>query len=560
MVGAGLILLLLRLVSDPSAPLDVPLIGDMRQFAPGGQDSVLATAVAVLVVFFLLRAAILLGRAYCEERIANNAGARLAARLARGYLAMPYAFHLQRNSAELIRNAFHTVQAFVRQVLTPAVRLFADTLMVFGLLAVLFVASPMATALAVAAMGPLVYILMRIIQPRMKELGRTSQLAARDSLQSIQQSLGGVRDIQILGRERYFSRVFSQTRLDYARAQYLKGTAVQLPRAMIETVLILYILAFFSFSVFYGDAAPEETVSVIGLFAYVGLRLQPSLQKIAAAINNMRFSGPAIDDLYNDLKLLELLPPRSHARAELPFTESIRLENVSFHYDQPDRPALVDVDLSIQRGESIGICGATGGGKSTLVDVIAGLLEPSSGRLLVDGNDVRDAPRSWFDRLGVVSQSVFLIDDTLRQNIAFGVDAEKLDETRVLEAVQMAQLTDFVSELPQGLDTRIGERGVRLSGGQRQRVAIARALYRQPDVLIFDEGTSALDNTTEAELVEAIERLRGDRTIITVAHRLTTVRRCDRILFMHEGRVAAAGTYSGLLESQPAFRQMAATQ
>jgi ATP-binding cassette subfamily C protein len=229
---------------------------------------------------------------------------------------------------------------------------------------------------------------------------------------------------------------------------------------------------------------------------------------------------------------------------------------VSFRYERGDRPALDGIDLTIERGTSIGVCGPTGGGKSTLVDVIAGLLEPTGGTVRVDGVDIHTDVMSWYEQLGVVSQVVFLIDDTLRNNIALGVPADAIDEGAVERALQLAQLQDVVRELPQGLDTRLGERGTRLSGGQRQRVAIARALYRDPEMIIFDEGTSALDNRTEADLVRAIDELHGHRTLVMVAHRLTTVRHCDRILVIENGRVSDSGTFDELVVRHPLFRSM----
>lgn len=554
--GAALIFLLLRLVTNPTAPLNLPLVGDIRGSSPvEGNDKVLALTLAALGAFFLMRAALLIIKTYCEQRIVNNAGARLASRLATGYLSMPYAFHLSRSSAELIRNAYYTVATVVNQVLTPAVSLLADMLMVFGLLTVLLVTSPLATGLAIGVMGPLVWILLRVVHPRLKLYGAVSQTEASVSLASLQESLEGVRDIRLLGREQYFGQVFAATRRRFSRAQYLRGTAFQVPRTMIETGLILFVLALFGLST--ATSSPQEAVPVIGLFAYAGFRLQPSLQRIVASLNSIRFASSAVDDLYDDVLLLDVGHVSEMSRGSLPrFQHSLRLDNVSFSYDASHPPVLKGINLAIAHGESIGICGPTGGGKSTLVDVLAGLLQPTAGRVLVDDVDIRDNLPAWYEQLGVVSQSIFLIDETMRRNIAFGDEDCAIDDDRVQEAIEMAQLADVVAALPYGLETRLGERGIRLSGGQRQRVAIARALYRNPRVLIFDEGTSALDTDTEQELVGAIERLRGSRTIITVAHRLSTVERCDRLLFVEAGCITAVGTFEELALRHGAFQRM----
>jgi ATP-binding cassette, subfamily B, bacterial PglK len=251
--------------------------------------------------------------------------------------------------------------------------------------------------------------------------------------------------------------------------------------------------------------------------------------------------------------------PRSDpaTMAPLAFDREIRLDKVTLRYEGANVEALTDINVTIRKGESIGIVGPTGGGKTTLVDVIVGLLEPTRGALLVDGVDIRDCPEAWQRNLGMVSQDPFLVDDTLRRNIALGLEQHVIDESRVLEVVRVAQLADVVAGLPEGLDTVVGERGVRLSGGQRQRVAIARALYRDPSVIVFDEGTSALDNATEAQLQRALEELRADRTLIAVAHRLSTVVDSDRILFVSGGRIADSGTYAELLERCSGFRQLA---
>jgi ATP-binding cassette, subfamily B, bacterial PglK len=243
----------------------------------------------------------------------------------------------------------------------------------------------------------------------------------------------------------------------------------------------------------------------------------------------------------------------------LPFHQELRLERVTFRYEQADRDALQGIDLVIHPGEQIGICGPTGGGKTTLTDIITGLLDPTSGRVTVDDRDLVDVEREWQANLGIVAQMVFLTDDALRRNVALGVPDDKVDDAALREAVKLAQLEPFVADLPEGLDTIVGERGVRVSGGQRQRIAIARALYRKPEILIFDEGTSALDNATEAQMMSAIEQLRGEHTIILVAHRLSTVRNADRIVFLEDGRATGIGSFDELRTTNTVFREMAGT-
>jgi ATP-binding cassette, subfamily B, bacterial PglK len=560
LVGALLVFLLLALVADPGSEITLPLIGDLRRLAGGRDDDVLLVGLAAaMAIFFVARPMIHIFKTYAENRIANNFGARLSSDLARGYLSMPYSFHLSRNSSTLIRNSYQAVSEIVSQIYLPMVKIIAETIMVLSMVGLLVVLAPLATALAVLVLGSAALLLALLIQPRLKRLGKRAHRIQKATLSLLQQSLHGIRDIKILGREATFADEYEKGRFALSRTKYLRGTAAALPRDVLETALILFILAFFSVSILRDDGA-QDLLSVLGLFGYAGLRIQPALHTIVSGINNLKFASAPLDDIAADLDLIRTTPrtPRSTG-PPLELRERWAAEEVTFRYEAADHPALTDITLAIAPGEVIGICGPTGGGKTTLVDVMTGLLEPSSGRVTVDGLELRENARSWHRNLGIVPQMIFLTDDSLRRNIALGVPPKEIDEDAVREAVQMAQLETFVDSLPDGLDTVVGERGVRVSGGQRQRVAIARALYRRPQVLIFDEGTSALDNRTEAELMHALERLRGDHTIVMVAHRLSTVRNCDRIAFVEDGRLAGLGSYDELAATSVSFRRLTAS-
>jgi ATP-binding cassette, subfamily B, bacterial PglK len=555
-IGAALIYLLLGLVAEPGGAAELPLLGDIRSRFDLPTDELLLGLAALMAAFFVLRSAVHIGEVYLQNRVASNAGARLAARLFRGYLAMPYAFHLSRTSSDLIRNSHHAVTELVSLVFVPVIRVAAELIMVTGMLILLVVLAPGATGLAVVVVGGTAVMLLRFVQPRLRRIGERGHILDQRSLSILQQSLHGVRDIKVLGQEAAFVRRYERVRLGLARVTYLRTTATDLPKTVMELALLSFILIVFAVAVA-RDGGAEGTLSVLGLFAYAGLRLQPSLQRIIAGLNNLKYAAAPIDDLARDLRLTadrQLQPP---ATSVLPFQHELRLEGVRFRYDAAHRDALVDVDLSIRPGEVVGICGPTGGGKTTLVDVVTGLLEPCEGRVTVDGVDVRLRTSEWQRNLGVVPQMVFLTDETLRENIALGVPRDQIDEDAVTEAVELAQLREYVASLPAGLDTLVGERGIRISGGQRQRVAIARALYRRPEVLVFDEGTSALDNATERELMAALSHLRGRCTVLLIAHRLTTVRDADQVLFLEEGRIAGRGTYAELLAVNAGFQQLA---
>ena len=559
-LGAALIYALISLVSTGGETAELPLAGDLTTRFPELSLQTLQVAVAIAVaVFFVLRAGVLIGQSYIQARVVHNAGARIANELVRGYLAMPYLFHTQRNSSELVRNAFDTAQRFVSKVIMPLVTLMAEGLLVLGLATVLLVISPVATVLAIVGLGSCVWLLLRIVQPRLKQLGRRSQSARQGSLQALQQALDGFRDIRLLGREDTFAKAFKRERLQLARSEYVKTALGELPRALIETALVLVIVTVFMVAVLAGEGV-EGVLSTLGVFAYVGLRLQPALQKVVRSLNDLRFGEAALEDLTFDQTRIAEAREAERRRHQVDdpseFTDSIELRGVSLTYAAEAVPAVSDIELQIRRGEFVGICGPTGGGKSTLVDLIVGLLEPTEGQVLVDGKDLRGREVWWQAQLGVVSQSIFLIDDTLKHNIAFGRQDEDIEETALLRAASNAQLDDVVASLPDGMETPVGERGIRLSGGQRQRVAIARALYREPSVIVFDEGTSALDTATESALVAALSTLREDRTLITVAHRISTVRDADRILVVEGGRLVAQGTYEDLLDRNALFRSL----
>ncbi|MCH8062420.1 MAG: ABC transporter ATP-binding protein [Chloroflexi bacterium] len=561
MLGAILVFVLLNLIVDPTGQVDLPIIGDLKEVTGDIDDQALLIGTAVVIfAFFMVRSVVTVGAKYVENRVAFNAGAQLANTLVAGYLAWPYSVHLRRNTAELIRNGHTATQELVTSMFLPTIKMFAHSIVIVGMLALLASFAPAATGLAILILGGAAFLLLLAVQPRLKRLGEISHQMSRETLGNLQEALQGVREVKLLGREKYFAKRYARSRIAFARARYLRATVGALPPIVMEMSLIAFILVLFGFTAV-SDAPSEGIVSILGLFAYAGMRLRPSLQQVIGGFNSLRYSTAPLEDLHADLIATEGLSASPQGTTKrLPFEKTIRVDHVSFRYEGAEVDALTDVDLTIHKGDQIGVCGPTGGGKSTLIDLLTGLLEPTDGRVTVDDVDIRGSERAWQQGLGVVSQSIFLIDGTLRENIALGQDEAHLQVDALDEAVELAQLSEMVEALSEGLDTMVGERGVRLSGGQRQRVAIARALYRRPDVLILDEGTSALDNATEAKLLSALERLRGENTLILVAHRLSTVRTCDSILFVANGGISGEGPYDYLLEHHPAFRAMALSE
>lgn len=563
--GAALVYLLVGIISSPDASVTLPILGDLGELFPSRTSREIKLGAAMVVgVFFVLRGGVVLIQNYVSSRIVNNSVALVAGKMLDGYLSLPYLFHTQRSSAELIRNTYQGTGKLVNGIALPVLSMLTDFLLAVALIATLVTLAPQAMLLTTVGLTITITLIQRFVAPRLVELGARGELAATQSIAAIQHALGGIRDIKLLEREDAFSGMHLRARLTIAQVGYRSSVLGSLSPLAVETSIILTIVAVFILATT-GDASVEQTLATLALFAYVGLRLQPILLGVVGFMNTINKNDAVLENVLGDLELVELWSASVEAERSEPgvalesaFSDRIRFERLNFAYREGSPIVLSDIDLEILRGEFIGICGPTGGGKSTLVDLLVGLLQPTGGRVTVDGVDLGRHPSWWWSQLGVVSQSVFLTDDTLRNNIAFGQGrGAPVDEDRLARCIRRAQLIDVVAGLPSGLDTIVGERGVRLSGGQRQRVAIARALYREPEVLVLDEGTSALDGATERALVAAIDEATHERTLIAIAHRISTIRDADRIVVVADGRIQDVGTHDELLGRSDLFRALA---
>jgi ABC-type multidrug transport system fused ATPase/permease subunit len=364
-------------------------------------------------------------------------------------------------------------------------------------------------------------------------------------LQHLQQGLGGAKDVKVLGREKEFLETYIGHNVESSRMTQFEVTLQLLPKLWLEFLAVTS-LAILVMTMLAKSRDMTHIVSAVGLFAAAAFRLMPSVNRVLNAVQAIRYGLPVIDVLHAELSLN--VPPAPLKRASaLAFRDRIEVELVRYRYPSAKAWALDGLSLAIRRGESVGVIGPSGSGKSTLVDVILGLLTPTDGSVLLDGEDIQADLRGWQDQVGYVPQSVYLTDDSLRRNVAFGLSDTMIDDTAVRRALRAAQLEEFVASLPDGVETMVGERGVRLSGGQRQRIGIARALYHDPPMLVLDEATSALDSVTESGVMDAVTALQGEKTILIVAHRLSTVERCDRLYRLKRGKVVAEGPPSGML-------------
>jgi ABC-type multidrug transport system fused ATPase/permease subunit len=557
--GALGVVWLIGMLTDPGALARLPFVGSVVGRMAGDEQTLLLWLCAGVAGFYVLKNGFLLVQSYLQLRLPYAASTRVSSRLFSHYIGMPYVEHLQRNSAELVRNVGQSVDVLFRMVMVAAISIVSEAVVAVVLLTALIVVSPWHTLLSAIGLVVVVGFVVRVTQLRMGSWGEENQRLSGAMLAAMNQAFGGIKDVKVYGRQDYFNRSYHAVRARLSEVQCLREATMAVPRLLLETALVLLLCGFAAVAAM-STGSRAELVLLLAFYAYAGFRLMPSVSRLAVSLQNIRFGSAAIRDLRRDIELANVAADRTAGPARIEFAREIRLEGISFAYPQSDRGALRGVDLVIGKGETFGIAGATGAGKTTLIDIVLGLIQPTQGRLVIDGQDVTGEPRGWQAAIGNVPQFPYLLDDTLKRNIAFGVAADEIDKAALAEAIRVAQLGDVVASRSEGLDAIVGERGVRLSGGQRQRIAIARAVYRNPAVLVFDEATSSLDNTTERAVTDAIFELAGSRTLIVVAHRLSTIQRCDRIAFLKAGRVVGVGSYRELVETVPEFAEMAGGQ
>ncbi len=510
---------------------------------------------AVMVVGMAVRA----GVTYVQIRFSVARGYTLGSRLLHRHLGHPYVWHLSQNSAGLAQSLLSEVDLVVRESILPAVLLISNGTILVLIAALLFVVEPGVAAVATGLLGAVYVLAYMFLRRRLVRIGRQRMAANRERFQVVQEVAGGLKEVKVMGLERTSLARFRRPALAMARHQASALALARLPRYALETVVYGGFIAMVLVMIVLRGDAIAELLPLLGLLGMAATKMFPALQQFYQELSSLRLSTAALQRLHDDLAGTVLPELPAAGVAPLPLRREIAFREVRFAYPQGGQEVLGGLSLTIAAGSRVGVVGGTGAGKTTMIDLLLGLLVPGSGTIEVDGVALEGARiRAWQQTIGYVPQAIFLTDDTVAANIAFGLPRAAVDRARVERAARIANLHDFVTaDLPQGYDTMVGERGVRLSGGQRQRIGIARALYHDPAVLVLDEATSALDNLTERAVMEAVGNLGRDKTVVMIAHRLSTVRDCDRILLLERGRLAAEGTYDELVAGNDIFRRMA---
>lgn len=492
---------------------------------------------------------------YFQMRFVTMREYSISKRLIEGYLHQPYSWFLNKNSATLAKNIISEVSIIRGDGIGAMINLISHSVLVFALGLLLVIVDPKIALVMTLTLSLAYGFFYKLSRGLLSKFGQRRSEANDLRFIAVSEAFGAVKDVKIGGLEKIYIKRFGKPAQNFSKYQAILGAIALLPRYAIEIVIfggmLLFVLYLMSASSSFIGIVP-----ILALYAFAGYRLMPALQQIYLSLSNLRSVLPALNTIHNDLKNLKNISNSKLTKETLPMNKNIVLKNIFYNYPNSTKTALKEINLNIPAKTTVGLVGATGSGKTTTIDIILGLLEPQKGTLEVDGKVIdKNNCRIWQNSIGYVPQQIYLSDDTIQGNIAFGIEEKDIIQKDVETASKIANIHDFIiSELPEKYQSKVGERGVRLSGGQRQRIGIARALYHKPNILILDEATSSLDNLTEKEVIEAINRIDKNTTIIMIAHRLSTVKNCDIIFMLEKGVLKSKGTFEELIKSGDIFQ------
>lgn len=533
LLGVTAILPIVNIALDPTVIDEtwyLLLIQDI--FGLSDANQLLSFMAGLLIVVYVFKNIYVTYMNNMQYRFIFDNQRKLAVKLMDCYMHQKYLFHVSKNVAELQRNVTNDVNGFFTVVLN-ALQFLAEISVCCVLVVYLMTQDIMTTVMIAVLIVVFVVFFARFFKKVLGKKGEENRQVSVQVTKWILQSFSGIKEIKVINGEQFFIDNYNKNYKKFASLQRQQSILTFIPRPLMETICISGLLLMMIIKIQVGGMDIKAFIPIISVFVVAASRMLPSFNRITGYLGSMMFNRPSIPAVYKDLKeveeLMKEIEQREAEGVTITLDDAIRLEKLSFQYPESDKWILKDADLTIQKNTSVAFIGSSGAGKTTVADLILGLLEPQSGKVTIDGMDIRNHMQSWHNCIGYIPQTIYLMDDTIRANIAFGIPEDQIDEQAIQKALKEAQLDEFVSTLQEGLDTVIGDRGVKLSGGQRQRIGIARALYRNPKVLILDEATSALDNDTEREVMEAIDGLHGTRTLIVIAHRLSTIKKCDVI-------------------------------
>ncbi len=538
LVGVSLIAELVKLISNPATIHESAWMQWLYDITGSATErDFFLVIVLVMIGVYLLKNIYLTFIGYIKYTFIYNNQLRLSGRLIDCYLKKPYTYHLDKNSAEMIRSIMLDSERFFQMLLT-VFSVFSEVMVSILLCIYLVVVDWMITVSVIVILGIVSGLYLLLFHKRSRKNGEISQYNDGKMHQAINQALGAVKDIKILHREKYFVNAFTKRGVRKYTAVRNNEVLGLIPAYLIETVCVGAVLLVLVYKLYNGQDL-NDMIPQLAAFAMAAFKLLPSVGKVDNYLNLIVFLKPSADLIYRDIKDTEdmLGVSVSDGANAADHADSIKIEHVSYRYPNTEKDVLTDVNFEIPAGASVGLIGPSGAGKSTIADIILGILTPTEGKVSYGDMNVHEHPLKWSQKLAYIPQAIFLADESIRDNVAFGIEEDEIDEDKVWKALSEAQLDDFVRSLPEGLDTMVGERGVRLSGGQRQRIGIARALYGDPEILVLDEATSALDSETESAVMEAIDSLQGRKTLIIIAHRLTTIKNCSIVFKVGEGKI-----------------------
>lgn len=544
-VGAGVelvslssVLPFVEMITDPDTMMDDRYVQLVSHITGVTEFSALVILMCALIIgLFVIKNIYVVFLSNFQYRFTYYGLRDLSSKVMNGYMEKSYPFFLNHNSAELLKSVQTDTNMFYVTVLNGT-QLISECIVSFVLVIYLIIKDPVIAISMAVVLGIFAFGFMSIFRKAFKRMGNEYRVFVEEQIKCMHQSFGGIKEIKICDKEQFFKDQFWDIAAGLAKNQVKNGLYNAIPKPMMETMVIGVILVIVAIKTASGSSA-ASFIPVITVFALAAFRLLPSVNKISSYVGVIMYNKVAVEAVYNEVNEMRnnISQRENTVEEEIHFHKTISLNDVVFAYEGAEKNVIDHVSLEIEKNTSVAFIGPSGAGKTTIVDVMLGILKNQQGSITVDGTDIRNAMSGWHNKIGYIPQVIYLMDDTIRNNIAFGLKAEMIDDEQVWKALEEAQLKSFVESLEDGLDTMVGELGTRLSGGQRQRIGIARALYRQPELLVLDEATSALDNETEKAVMEAIDSLHGKLTLIIIAHRLTTIKNCDVIYEIKDGTV-----------------------